>query len=407
MDCLAEYGHERSAARRQRIRLINDLVALRQEAQTTFPVLAVSAMPSTTPSVKSHYSLFRFDGLVKAVLAEDGESAQEKVPQGSASGEALADVLWIVVDQLIPTLGVAADDGRLADLRDRLGPLRDEFTRARRAQSLLEQVHPAAKWFWLRRVVTDSNPTPDSVEWLVAHAGDREPYRPYFRFLYEPASVSTEDRAWLEGFRHEVSATVAAIRSEFEVRLGTRASAAWALQRYARRCRRLRLDEMRTNLGAGAAKQRKQREVTLTRDAAVFLYDQGFDVVIEQSHGQHRYDILTPSLLVEAKVYSAKRRPLDAVVDGLKQVHQYAIALASEGPAPEPILILFRLDGPVADPLEAYTVGNLRVSIVWVDLGPATESGSHASAPDLSVTREAIDRKLTPGGSRRGHRSHG
>lgn len=407
MDCLAEYEHERSIARKQRIRLVNDLVALRQEAQTAFPVLAVLATPSTTPSVKTHYSLSRFDGLVEAVLGGGGESAQEGDPHHSASGETLADVLWIVVDQLLPTLGVAADDGHLVDLRDRLAALRDEFTRARRSQSLMEQVSPAAKWFWLRKIVTDSNPSPVSVEWLVAHAGDCEPYRPYFRFLYEPASVSTEDRAWLEGFRPQVSATVVAIRSEFEMRLGTRASAAWALQRYARRCRWLRLDEMGTKLASRAAEQRRQKEVTLTRDAAVFLYDQGFDVVVEQSHGQHRYDILAPSLLVEAKVYSAKRRPLDAVVDGLKQVQQYATALASEGPAPEPILILFRLDGPVADPLEEYTIGNLRVSIVWVDLGPATESGSQASAPDLSVTREGIDRKLTLRRSRRGQRSHG
>jgi hypothetical protein len=124
------------------------------------------------------------------------------------------------------------------------------------------------------------------------------------------------------------------------------------------------------------------------------------DVVIEQTHGQQRYDILAPSLLIEAKVYSSKRPPLTAVVRGLKQIHQYATALASEGATPEPILISFRLDGPVADGVAEYTIGNLRVSVVWIDLGPSKESGSLARAPDITVAAEAIDRCLKEDPSR-------
>lgn len=393
-DCLAEYQTERSALFRQKRQLVTDLCSVRQAAQAAFPVLDGSAIPAAIPSVESHYSLARFDGLAHAILEERVEIDEGGVSDASPTRETLADVLWVILAQGLPKLGVDSNDERLVALLEQLGPIRDDIRRTLRSQSLLDSVNPTAGWLWLRQVVADCNPTVNSDAWTLGAMGDVQPYAAYFRFLYSAGGVKTEDLAWLEGFRLEVAAKVVAVRSELEARLGTRASAVWVLQRYARRCRWLRLDE----LGAPpseAAEGFKRREVDFTRDAATYLFDQGFDVRIEESHGQHRYDMLTPSLLVEAKVYSAKRRPLDAVVDGLKQIHQYATALNNEGLTPEPILVLFRLDGPVADGLREYTIGNVRVSLQWIDLGPSGQSGSRASPPDITVTAAEIDRKLS------------
>jgi hypothetical protein len=90
------------------------------------------------------------------------------------------------------------------------------------------------------------------------------------------------------------------VATDFQSRLGQQASTAWILERYARRCRRLRRSELTGMLAALRATDK--RELALTRDAAVFLFDQGFEVLTEQPAGTHRYDIIGEPLLVEAKI---------------------------------------------------------------------------------------------------------
>lgn len=393
-ECHAEFLRERTRLVDQERQCVRALRELRVEAQTAYPVLIESVNHPDSPTWEDTCSLTRFDALVQCIV-ESGPDIDDEGGTGASQGRSseAAEILWSNIREWLPSKGIDSNDGPLTDILERLRPVRDEIKRLQRCRSLLDHVHPGAKWQWLQKVVTDSNPPVASEAWHSSKFSRLEPYRTLFRLLYNRETLENEDLAWLEEFRHDAAANAAAVRSEFEMRLGTRASAAWVLQRYARRCRHLRHNELRGPRDQ-LSKKRQEREVFLTRDAAVFLFDQGFEVAIEQSDGQFRFDMRTPSLLVEAKVYSARRRPLDAVVSGLKQIHEYVTSLASEVPSPEPILILFRLDGPVASPLEDYTIGNLRVSLVWVNLGSSAGSGSRADPPDKAVTKEAIDARL-------------
>lgn len=183
-----------------------------------------------------------------------------------------------------------------------------------------------------------------------------------------------------------------AVASDFHARLAGRATVAWVLKRYARRCRRLRLEEMVRLIND--PKTKGKSELVLARDAAVFLFDQGFEVLIEQPMGSHRYDIIGEPLLVEAKIYDDNRPGLAAVADGLAQIHQYANDLADEGVHVEPVLLVFRLGGPRATAVPEYKIANLRVTIAHVDLGTSAESGSRATAPEPDITEEAITTAL-------------
>jgi hypothetical protein len=388
-ECESDYERDLGKIVQRRRELLTALRVVRHDAVAAFPVLVGSIQP-TAPADRL-FSLAKFDSLVgpwldENVAIDEGNASDEH--SGSA-GPAL--ILQVVLRDVLPRRGVSADDPELSSLKSRERDLRTQIIRLRRGQFLLERVHPAARWLWVKQVATESNPEVDSVAW---HLTDPrvaiQPYKHYSHLLFGDGSVDSEDLLWLEGFRAEVVANTLAVQAEFQSLLGSRAGAAWLLRRYAKRSRCLRLKELR----AGLKGARQEREEYLTRDVAMFLFDQGLDVLTEQSRGQHRYDVLGRSLLVEGKVQSKGRSALKAVTEGLKQLHGYQTDLIHEGLQLDPVLVLFRVSGPVADLPPEFTIGNVSVSIVYVDLGQASESGSRASSPER-VTEELISALLS------------
>ena len=256
----------------------------------------------------------------------------------------------------------------------------------------LDESHAGGFWHWLQDAV---DPTPESCAHFVAEEnGFLRNLGLISRALHSPADLNNLEwvdvHHWAEGLRHRLPA----IASDFHTRLAHRAAVGWVLERYARRCRRLRLQEMTELLNSLGVTGK--RELALTRDAALFLFDQGFEILIEQAMGSHRYDIIGigEPLLVEAKIYDGKRRGLAAVVEGLSQIHQYANTLADEGVHGDPVLLVFRLGGPRATPVPEYKIGNLRVTIAHVDLGTSSDSGSEAPPPEPDITEAAIAAEL-------------
>jgi hypothetical protein len=387
-DCCLEYLGGRGAILKRKVDLVRRVHHFRQGAQERFPVLAESADPASLPA-DDLYSLARFDVLVSRILENGGDVDEGDVSDPQAETGEVVEVLRTLLTEWLPSKGVARSDRNLVDLLSEIRAMHNEMTQVRRAQSLIEQVHPATRWNDLESIVADVNPSVDSKEWLLAHAAQIAPYRAYYRFLFEPRAVEPEDLAWLEAFKQQISADVRTVRADLETRLGTRASFAWLLDRYARRCRWLRLRELQAALKG----EIRDKERFLTRDAATFLFDAGFDVLTEQSLGQHRYDVIGKELIVEAKIYKEGRSSFKAVVEGLQQIHSYVTALSNEGLSLEPILLVFRIDGPVADLPREHTVGTLNVAIVQVDLGSSSESGSKARAP-IVVTPDAIAGRL-------------
>jgi len=294
-----------------------------------------------------------------------------------------AQRLWQVLDH------VDEHEPRLDRCRERCRDSSLLLNRLRRARQVLDESSPGKRWLRIAEVPVAANPQDGPQVWL-SELDHWEPpaLGPLYklvhhrRFLDEPECRRACE--WLSDLRTSLHA----VATDFQARLGQRASTAWILERYARRCRRFRRNELNQMLAA--LKATESRELALTRDAAVFLFDQGFEVLTEQSMGTHRYDIIGGQLLVEAKIYDGKRRGLAAMVDGLKQIHQYANALADDGVQVDPVLLVFRLGGPRATPVAEYKIGNLRVTIAHVDLGASDESGSKARAPVPVITEEAI-----------------
>jgi len=295
------------------------------------------------------------------------------------------------VDGCLPLRGIERADPRLKPFVRKVQGIRAQIVRIRRTYFLLERVHPAAHWACLRRVTEDSNPVVDSAAWTLGQGSVAvAPYKHYVRFIFSPRSLKTEDAAWLETFRADLVASVTAVQSEFASRLGSRASATWLLQRYANRCRWLR----RRDLVEALRQVKGQRkEIYLTRDVALCLFDQGLDVVTEEARGQQRYDVIGTALLVEGKIQTAKRSALSAAAGGLKQLHQYYTALSNEGVELEPVLVLFRLGGSAADLPSECSIGNLKVSIAYVDLGDSSESGNRSGPPQV-ITPEMIASRI-------------
>ena len=282
---------------------------------------------------------------------------------------------------------------RLARWRERRSNSSTCLEQLRRARHVLDESNAGKRWLWIAEVPPAANPPDGPQLWLSESRGFYAPVLgPLYKLVHDPRSVDEQGRKkaceWLSDLRTNLNV----VATDFQARLGQRASIAWILERYARRCRRLRrneLNEMLEGLRAG-----EKRELALTRDAAVFLFDQGFEVLTEQSMGAHRYDIIGAQLLVEAKIYDGKRKGLAALADGLMQIHQYANALADDGVQVDPVLLVFRLAGPRATPVSEYKIGNLRVTIAHVDLGTSVDSGSKAPPPEPDVTEEAITAEL-------------
>src|ERR1700690_493760 len=127
LDCQAEFQHDKSALRDQKVQIVTGLRALRQEAQAAFPVLDASAILSDIPSVENNYSLARFNVLAGNALEERCESDDPGGSDDGAGNETLADVLWVILAQSLPRLGIDPTNDQLPGFLERLGSLRDDL----------------------------------------------------------------------------------------------------------------------------------------------------------------------------------------------------------------------------------------------------------------------------------------
>jgi hypothetical protein len=383
-ECQRAYREERGRNTARKVRLLRDLKAFHAKAQLAFPDLARLASDGSSDP----FSVEEFSPQISAAL-RDPDNIDEGDPTDENAGCVhLADLLRVALSESLPAAGVDPADETLKRLLRELDQKVDELRHARNESFVLKRVHAAEQWAELVNVVEHTNPGLDSAAWLLMKH-DRNHFGRYHRLILDPTAINDDDRRWFASHRSNYAAAAEAIRADFQGRLGSRASTAWLVQRYAKRCRWLRLAELREI----AEKAGRERERALVRDAANYLFDQGLEVLTELAIGQVRYDVVGTALLIEGKVCSEDKSALRAVADGLTQLSGYAAALTAEGLALEPVLLVYRIGGrPVRLPPE-HTIQGLRVSVCYVDAAPATESGSRGSVPSV-VSSEAIDHEL-------------
>lgn len=416
-DAEAAYAADRATwAGRARAALLL-LQELERRAEKSFPGLRPPTPPDRHNSRVWLLSLARFDEIIGKLLAAP---PTEDLPKGDADD--LRDILHAVLTSRDPTYTDKAVDA----MKGALDECRQELRHVQRGQLLLRRSHPGAFWQWLASLNDAANPAPGTTAAMMA---DSQLWRgklgPVFKVLHKPGSsewpVDLNSPDWpndlrsfewpkVVSFAELLKTRLRAVVTDFHARLGHQATISSVLQRYARRCRWLRLREVRALLAQESSQHKKER--VLTQDAAVFMFDQGFEVLTEQPIGSHRYDIKCDKILVEAKVYAAGRSALAALVQGLNQLHQYANDRAHEEGRLDPVLLLFRLGGRSGTCVETYQHGNLRVTIAHVDLGLSTDSGSKASPPEPDIKADditaALERKgKRPGGSPKRRRRGG
>ena len=382
-ECERAYREELGRNTARKVRLLRDLKAFHAKAQLAFPDLAGPASDGNPDP----FSLEEFSPRISAFLL-DPDNIDEGDPADENAGCVHpANLLRIALSESLP--GVDPADPTLKGLLRDLDQKVDELRHARNESFVLKRVHAAERWAELVNVVEETNPGLDSSAWLLMKL-DGSRFGRYRRLILDPTSINDDDRLWFASQRSNYAAAAEAIRADFQGRLGSRASMAWLVQRYAKRCRWLRLAEIREI----AEKAGRDKERALVRDAASYLFDQGLEVLTELAIGQARYDVVGTALLIEGKVCSEDKTALRAVADGLTQLSGYAAALTGEGLALEPVLLVYRISGrPVRLPPE-HTIQGLRVSLNYIDAAPATDSGSRGSVPSV-VSSEAIDHELT------------
>jgi hypothetical protein len=384
----------------------SDLVALRRAAQKRFPLLAENADRSLLAKPFATWTLATFDNIAGGhdSLVGFANEFEDASPTGL-----MVQALQAALFGFLSEKGVSDSDPHLRDLKQGFRDLRRRRREIHQEELNLERGDAGAIWQKLRSDVLAMNPSWDSFEahWLDGTDGKgvgKDTSRMH-GLLYGRGPVDDKDRAWFSEYRAKRNRDLKALNLDFHLRLGMRASVGGILQRYARRCCRLRLRQMTELLKNSRVKG--NRELVLTRDAAIFVFDQGFEVLVEQPVGIRRVDMIgmpiyDRPLLVEAKIYDRKRPGLAAVADGLTQIHQYANDLADQGVHVDPVLLVFRLGGPRATPVSEYQIGNLRVTIAHVDLGESADSGSNAPRGGPDITADDITAALERKGRRPG-----
>lgn len=395
--------------------LRSEIVAFRKAIVVTFPQLKVSETVAPPPAnqadvvahLKYQNSLARFDSLSRARTVERMTLAPDRYENQSSTAilqHILLNVLATLnVDGVPPNVSVAD-----AQRTVRAFGARVEWHHRERIVKIRSS--PAAVLRDIAGAVKQINPVPEPEP---AHLDVNEVFKevlqdwfavPVPKILYGIGSQSAGDKATKEEIEHfhawrlDMDYRLQRLMEELHFRLLTRQSVDSSLARYAARCMWYRREELLATIDA-----RRRRRVTvrgieqmLVADAAAYLFDMGFNVDTEVTRGVSRLDLLREDqerpLLVEGKMY-ASGPGRSQLIQGLRQLLDYAARLRTGAREPEACVLLFRLGGGRLEVPDRVTIGGRTLRIVIIDLASASESGSRAPAP-LPLSLEDLEAEI-------------
>jgi hypothetical protein len=187
------------------------------------------------------------------------------------------------------------------------------------------------------------------------------------------------------------------VQLDLQARLARGRSRRAIVRRYAARCETF--DRLRLLQVIKATKASQKVEEALTLDFARYLFDMGFNPLVDPKIAGLRPDLLDPSqgtgFYVEAKQYTTASA--SAFSKYVSQVFDTWGRLRNTYDLPEAFLLVFRLGGRKVDLPEVVKSCGRSLNLHLVDLAPAAKTGSRAKQAPLVLTEADL---LPKGGIR-------
>jgi hypothetical protein len=168
------------------------------------------------------------------------------------------------------------------------------------------------------------------------------------------------------------------------------------LNRYSLRSQWYNHSFLRSLVASSRGGYQRNREDLLTKDLALFLFDNGVTAQYRIRFGKHEFDLLgvdiEDPIFIEAKAYkdSGAKREL---IDGIAQLHSYLSNIEGYKSIHEAYYVVYRLAGPIYEFPEMVNTNRFTIFPILVDLGLSQESGRKQPKPIL-VKEEEILSKL-------------
>jgi hypothetical protein len=356
------------------------LVQLRQDFVALFPHLDDSQMqlPDFTDEYLS--SLARFDAIVKdqptVTFVQKSQNVYDP-PKGIAD---LIPILLRKFGELEQTEDSQKLKLSLSDLSERLSHLHREYVN-------YKLVSPGYSFHSLQRVTDmikrDPPPYPSQSDLLTDWRIDSLHDRLYTgekgqRVASDTINEDVDNRKLIEHSKILLRRAYEGIRAA----LGSHLIHYEILLRYKARCMwydRRRLERL-------VKENEEKQEDVLTRDLALYLFDNGISTLYRVRRGKHEYDLIGDQakarIFVEVKVYKDSKNARRDLTQGIAQLHAYLNGLEADDMAIQEVYyVIYRLGGRLYDLPEEIPTNRRTFYPVIVDLGPSRESGSRQPKP--------------------------
>lgn len=206
------------------------------------------------------------------------------------------------------------------------------------------------------------------------------------RLLHDPRIGDRDAEFLIAKSIGDIASDAAVLHDELRSRIAVGASRLAVVQRYAARCESFDAPRLRALCSEGPGKP----EAALTLDLARYLFDHGFNPVIDPTIGGLRPDIfeaVRPSAFyVEAKQY--EKAPRQMLTSAARQVWSTWSRVAHAHPVSEAFLVIFRRSGPLAQLPAAVHHEGRALNIVLVDL--SASAGSREREPVVVIQSDDL-----------------
>jgi hypothetical protein len=372
------------------------LIQLRQALVALFPHLDDSQMPLLdVPTDEYLCSLARFDAIVKDQPTFTFVQKSQNVYDPPKD---IADLIPILVrkfDELEQTEDSKKLKLSLSELSGRLSHLHCEYVNYKLVSSGYSFHSLQLVANMIRR-----NPPPYPsqsdllADWLIDSLHDRlYPGKKDQRAILDIAHEGVDNKELIEHSKILLRRAYEGIRAA----IGSHLMHYEILLRYKARCMwydRRRLERL-------VKENEEKQEDVLTRDLALYLFDNGISTLYRVKRGKHEYDLIGDQtkarIFVEVKVYKDSKNARRDLTQGIAQLHAYLNGLEADDMAIQEVYyVIYRLGGPLYDLPEEIPTNRRTFYPIVVDLGPSRESGSRQPKP-ISIPLDDFFEELESG----------